>query len=320
MRNTTNPATTRPAVTNAPTLTSRGMATCDYRIAPKGKPGRSSATGGIHRLGPFRSRAKQRFDVLLHGRDPLDEIVHAGVLRRSKLIHRRVPNDATAVHHGELVAHRERALHVVRDDDARDAELLLEPGDEVVHPRRVDGIQARRGLVVQDDFGANGDRARQRDALLHAARQVCWPHQLDTRKAHELERPRHALVDLLLAHLVAEVLLEAVRDVVPHVERVEESAALEEHGDALPEHAELLGPHFRHFVAVELDRARVRLQEADEHLQHDAFADSGTADDRQRRTAGYLQIEAVVDDLRAKGFADAAEANERFRHDAARSV
>ena len=86
--------------------------------------------------------------------------------------------------------------------------------DEVVDARGVDGIEARRRLVVEDDLGLQGQRAGQADALLHAAREVARAHALDAGQPHQLERLLDAREDLLVGHLVPELLAQAVGDVL----------------------------------------------------------------------------------------------------------
>ena len=53
--------------------------------------------------------------------------------------------------------------------------------------RALVGIEPGGRLVVEDDLGPRRQRARQTDALLHAARQIGGPHRLDPRQADPLE-------------------------------------------------------------------------------------------------------------------------------------
>ena len=84
-----------------------------------------------------------------------------------------VPRDhAPAVDHGDAIADLERALHVVRDDDAGDVEPLCRPVIRWLTRAVLIGSRPGRRLVVQQDLGPHRDGARQADALAHAAGQI----------------------------------------------------------------------------------------------------------------------------------------------------
>ena len=111
------------------------------------------------------------------------------------------------------------------------------------------------------------------------------------------ERPRHALGDLGFAHLLVEVLVQPVGDVGADRDRVEERRALEQHADALAHLAELARPSSWRCLRRGRGSARVDLEQADQHLEHDALADARAADDGQRLARANIEIEPVVDDL-----------------------
>jgi len=188
--------------------------------------------------------------------------------------------------------------------------VILEAHDEVIHARRVDGIETRRRFVVEHDLRADGNGPGEGDALLHSTRQICWPHLLDPRQTDQLEGPGDAFFDLRSRHAVTEVFFESVGDVRPHVLRIEERPTLEEHRDAPAEQRELLGVHRGDFLSVEDDGPSVRLQEPDEHLEHDALADAGPADDGERLAALHVEIQVLIDHLGTEGLPHAAEPNQ----------
>ena len=130
------------------------------------------------------------------------------------------------------------------------------PEDEVVDPRGVDRVEARRRLVVEDDLRVEGERAREADALLHSAGEVRGAHVLDPGQTDELERLRDARLDLVLAHRLPVLLAEAVGDVLADGERVEEGGALEQVGDAAADVRVGAVGDVGDVLAVELDRAR----------------------------------------------------------------
>src|SRR6266536_2316390 len=88
------------------------------------------------------------------GRPPVD------LLRRSELLHLPV------AHHEHPVAHRERFVLVVRDEDRRQPERPL----QLLHPRAGAltqlGVQIGERLVEEQDRGRVDERARERDPLL----------------------------------------------------------------------------------------------------------------------------------------------------------
>src|ERR1700682_1613487 len=83
--------------------------------------------------------------------------------------------DGTYLSHLSLEKHRYprpdgvRAPHVVRNDDARDTELLPHPDHQLVDDRTGDRIQSRGRLVVKDVLRLASDSARDANPLAHTA-------------------------------------------------------------------------------------------------------------------------------------------------------
>ena len=96
--------------------------------------------------------------------------------------------------HPPFVEHRDagadgvRAAHVVRDDDARDAESVAHADHELVDDGAGHRVEARGRLIVQDVLRAQRDRARDADALAHAAGQLGGKALVDVRQVDEVER------------------------------------------------------------------------------------------------------------------------------------
>ena len=74
--------------------------------------------------------------------------------------------------HDDAVGQVDRLVDVVRDEQDRDPELVAHPQHEVLEVAA--GLRVDRGerLVHQQDRRLVGERARDRDALLHAAREL----------------------------------------------------------------------------------------------------------------------------------------------------
>ena len=124
---------------------------------------------------------------------------------------------------------RVRAPHVVRDDDARDAELLAHADHQLVDDGAGDGVEARGRLVVEDVLRAKRDRAGDADALPHAAGQLGRDSGRRRWEIDELQRFHARAVDLALGQLL--LLPQSHRDVLADGERVEERGELEDVAD-----------------------------------------------------------------------------------------
>ena len=100
-----------------------------------------------------------------------------------------------AVHDGDAVGDRERLLLVVRDVERRDAELELDAPDLLAQLHAHLRVERRERLVEQQHARLDRERARERDALLHAARELVRVAVAGVPEADELEQ----LVDALVA-------------------------------------------------------------------------------------------------------------------------
>src|SRR6185437_3624618 len=99
------------------------------------------------------------------------------------------------IKHGDTCAYAVRAAHVVRDDDARDAEFVAHANHELVDDGSRDGIESGSRLIVEDVLGPLGDRARDSNSLAHSARELRGVLGLGVREIHERERFAHAVRD-----------------------------------------------------------------------------------------------------------------------------
>ena len=80
--------------------------------------------------------------------------------------------DLAAVHDGDAVGDRERLLLVVGDVDRRDPELELDAADLLAQLDAHLRVERRERLVEQQHARLDRERPRERDALLHAAREL----------------------------------------------------------------------------------------------------------------------------------------------------
>ena len=96
--------------------------------------------------------------------------------------------DPPAVHDGDAVGDRERLLLVVRDVERRDPELELDAADLLAQLDAHLRVERRERLVEQQHPRLDRERARERDALLHAARELVRIAVAGVAEADELEQ------------------------------------------------------------------------------------------------------------------------------------
>ena len=116
---------------------------------------------------------------------PQVELVRAAALEQPALVH-----DADAV--GE----RERLLLVVGDEDRGDAQLALDPAHGAPQLLADAGVERAERLVQQQHLRPVRQRARQRDALLLAARELrrqALVHAVERDELQQLLAPRAPL-------------------------------------------------------------------------------------------------------------------------------
>src|SRR5690348_268233 len=80
--------------------------------------------------------------------------------------------DPPTVHHDDPVGHRHRFDLVVRDVDRRVPIFVVQAADLEAHLAAEVRVEVRQRLVEQQDAGIGRERARERDALLLAARKL----------------------------------------------------------------------------------------------------------------------------------------------------
>jgi hypothetical protein len=69
-------------------------------------------------------------------------------------------------------------VNIVRHDDTGQSKRIIEAADQAQYDAHGDRVKAHERLVVDQDFRIHDDRARQRHAPAHAARQLRG-HQID---------------------------------------------------------------------------------------------------------------------------------------------
>ncbi len=197
---------------------------------------------------------------------------------------------AALVHHADAVRHREGLVLVVRDEDGGDAELLLDPSDRAPELLADFGVERAEGLVEQQHLGPVGERARDRDALLLAARELGRQAFVHALEGDELQQFPSAGQPIAVLHAPD---AERELDVVGDAHVAEQGVVLEHEADAAVARRDAgdVAPVQRYPAVVDLDQARDRAQQralaaARGAEQHQEFAlldlDRDVVDDRQR--------------------------------------
>src|SRR5262245_15619552 len=121
--------------------------------------------------------------------------------------------DPALVEHREAIGHRQRLLLVVRHVHERDADLALDRLQLDLHLLAELEIERAERLVEEEHLRAVHDRARERDALPLATRELAGLAIPVAPEAHHLERLARTVLPLALLHLLDH---EAVLDVLLH--------------------------------------------------------------------------------------------------------
>ena len=148
--------------------------------------------------------------------------------------------------------------------DERDAELVFEADELVLHVLTQLEVEGAEGLVEEKGLGLVYDGTGDGDALLLTARERVGHTRTETLEVHELQGVVDLAVDIALALFLD---LEAEGYVLRHGHMGEEGVLLE-HGVELP----LVGGQAGDVLSREVYVARIRLLEAADDTQRCGFA------------------------------------------------
>ena len=191
----------------------------------------------------------------------------------------------TVVHDDDLVAHRERFILVVRHIGHREPQPLLQRSDLLAHLPAQARVQIGQRLVEQQDRRFQHQRPGQRNPLLLAARQFRGLPLVEADQPDAAQRLLRALPRDAPGHPRH---LEAVADVVEHVQVGEQRVALEHHADVA-----VRGAQRRHVLAPDQDLARRRCFEAGDHPQRGGLAAARRPQDGRERAAPHLETDCL---------------------------
>src|SRR5260370_10392531 len=191
--------------------------------------------------------------------------------------------------YGDAVGDVAGADHVVGDRNRGRADLTHAFDDQIIDYIRHDRIEAGGRLVEKHNFRIGGDRTRQCYRLLHSAgkfgraqQRDFWPEpdgcELGERDLSG-RRPLHAASSN-----------QTERDILPYAERIEQGAALKQHAEFLHQLFTGAARQPDRLGAVDADRARFGLQQAEDALDQDRFSRTGAADDNEALAAAAVDV------------------------------
>ena len=114
------------------------------------------------------------------------------------LVGRAVLLDAAVVHHDDAVGDLHRLVLVVRDEHARHVHLVVQPAQPAAQLLAHLRVERAERLVEQQHLRLDRERARERDALALAARELVRVAVGDPVELHELQQLHDLRADLLL--------------------------------------------------------------------------------------------------------------------------
>ena len=224
------------------------------------------------------------------GIDVVDQRAEGRVdaVARLRQVHLDLGDDAAGIggEHQDAVAHQHRFLDIVRDQqDAADRHAAFAPEVEKVGAQRFGGEHVERGerLVHQQQLGIDHQRAREADALAHAARQLLRVGVFEPVEADQVDGGQRPLAALLRRHALR---FQPQLDVLLDREPGEQREALEHHGKSVG------GAFDRLAVDCRLRRSLGRHQPRDD-AQKRGLARAGAAQQRDNLVVVHGQVDIV---------------------------
>ena len=204
---------------------------------------------------------------------------------RSYRLSGRMLLDLAVLQHRDPAGHGQRLGLVVGDVHHRDAQLLVQMLDLVLHALAQQAVQRAQRLVHQHQRRLEHQRPRQRHALLLPARQLHRAAVAERLHAHPLEGALHPGRDLALARAAH---AQRERQVLPHRHVREQRVVLEHHADAQPVRRQVADG-----AAVQQDLAVGHGLEAGQHHQAGGLAGAGRPQHGQEFAALDGQVHAL---------------------------
>jgi ABC-type oligopeptide transport system ATPase subunit len=172
--------------------------------------------------------------------------------------------------------------------------IILEIVEQVDHLRLDRHVERRDGLVGDVELGVQGQRPRDPDPLPLAARELVRIAVVVLgREAHELEQLGHVALDLAAVADVVDA--QRIADDRAHpLARVERSVrVLEDHLHLPAQRLQLAAGELGDVAALEVDRARGELEQADDAAAERRLAATRFAHEPECLAGSHLEADAV---------------------------
>ena len=184
-------------------------------------------------------------------------------------------------HHRDAVRQHRRLVQRMRDQHHRCSGFAPEPQQFLAHQQARLLVERAERLVEQNETRPQHERARDADALAHAAGQLRRIGAAETGEAHECKRLVHAAANF---RAIGAGPAQAECDIVPHVEPREAGIFLKHNPD-------LVGDGAGDVTAFHLDGARRRRDEPRDDLEQRALAAARRPDHADELAAAEFEIE-----------------------------
>ena len=213
--------------------------------------------------------------------------------------------DRAAAYHGDAIGHHQRLVLVVGDEDRSGRQLAQQALELDLHGFAQLAVERAERFVEQQELWTDRERARDRNALLLAARE--HPHRAlgEVPHVNEVEEAGHRRPDVL-ARGASRGKPEG--DVFRDGEVGKERVVLKHHA-----HVAAVRRTRRDVLTVEPHRAGVGRKQARHDAQQRGLAATGRPEQRDELAALDAEVDAVEHPRAGKGFRGAGDGQE-IRH------
>jgi hypothetical protein len=176
---------------------------------------------------------------------------------------------------------------VMRDNQDRRIQVLVELVDKLQDFRPRCGVEISRRLVREEDRGIDGKGTRYRNALAFAARKLVREVIHAVVKVNHLEKLFGPCLNFVEGPVTK---VQWQSDIFKRTQRGEEIEELKDESDFVATDArEIVIPQAREVLTLDLDCAGGRTIQPSDQVQQCGLPGSGRADDRHQFTAFHLK-------------------------------
>ncbi len=243
-------------------------------------------------VGLLRNAAGREDSRAVHVGDELRHVVARRIIE--DLLGSADLFDTTVAHHRDAIAQTHGLVEIVRDEENRLVELLLQFDELVLHVSADERIECGEGFVHQHDVGPCSERTREADSLPHAAGELAREVVSPPSQTNEFE----GLVCLRFSfRLVDAVDLERICGVLPHRPVWQQREVLEDHRNLLAaDLAQVRLVHPSNVLALNQHLTRRRGKQAVHGTNESGLAGARQPHDDENLTG--LHVERGIDDGR----------------------